>query len=73
MYFEEHLAIARERGDQRAEGDTLLNLGLTLDRLGDRAQAINHAQLALQIFDTIQHPKADKVQQHLVDWGAISK
>ena len=41
-----------------------------LDKLGQRPQSIDCAQKALQIFEQIESPKAEKVRQQLAEWQA---
>lgn len=67
-FHEQRLAIAREMGDRRGEGIALGNLGMTLYTLGDRAKAIAHAEAALEIFEQIESPYAEKVRAQLVQW-----
>ena len=43
-------------------------MSLALDKLGDRAQAIAHAETALQIFERIEDPTAEKVRKQLAVW-----
>ena len=67
QFFEQQLAIVREIGDRRGEGNALWNMSL-LDQLGERAQAIQHADQALTIFEQIEGPNADKVREQLATW-----
>ena len=69
-YFEQRLEIARETGDRRGEGNALFNRALALDKLGRRDEAIADAHAALEIFEHIEDPNADKVRQAFTDWGA---
>jgi hypothetical protein len=43
---------------------------LALRKLGDRAQAIAHAEAALEIFEAIESPNAAKVRAALAQWRA---
>jgi len=65
---EVRLAIAREIGDRRGEGNALWNSALALDKLGDRAQAITRAEAALRIREAIEDPNAAKVRARLAEW-----
>ncbi len=67
-YYEQHLAIAREIGDRRGEGNALFNMSLSLDQLGERAQAVAGAEAALQIYEQIESPHAKKVRAQLAQW-----
>ncbi|HMD86568.1 MAG TPA: hypothetical protein VKO18_17925 [Terriglobia bacterium] len=61
-------AITREIGDRRGEGNALWNMSLALDKLGDRAQAIAHAEAALKIYEAIEDPNSAKVRAQLAQW-----
>ena len=67
-FFEQYVAIAREIGDRRGEGNALWNMSLVLNQLGDRAQAIQHAEQALSIFEQIEDPYAANVREALAAW-----
>jgi len=41
---------------------------LALDRLGERAQAIAHAETALKIYEQIEDPHAGMVRGQLAKW-----
>ena len=41
---------------------------LALDHLGERAQALQHAEQALIIFEKIEDPRASKVREQLAAW-----
>ena len=71
-YYEQHLTIARETGDRRGEGNSLWNMSLALDELGERAKAIEHARGALAIREQIEDPNAGKVRRKLEEWGEES-
>ena len=53
---------------RRGEGNDLWNMSLALDQLGDRAQAIHHAEQALTIFEEIEDPNAAKARAQLAAW-----
>jgi hypothetical protein len=40
-------------------------MSLALDKLGERTQAIAHAETALKIFEAIEDPNAGKVREQL--------
>lgn len=67
-FYKEYLAIAREMGDRRGEGTALFNISLALDKLGDHAKAIAHAEVALEIFEQIESPYAERVRAVLARW-----
>ena len=46
----------------------LWNMSLASDRLGDRTQAIAHAEAALKIREQIEDPKAEMVRKQLAAW-----
>jgi hypothetical protein len=39
-----------------------------LDELGDRAAALRSAEAALQLFEEIEDPHADRVRKKLAGW-----
>ena len=63
-----HYSLHREIGDRRGEGNALWNMSLALDQLGERTQAIQHAEQALTILEQIEDPNAAKVRAQLADW-----
>jgi hypothetical protein len=67
-YYEQQPVITREICDQRGECNALFNTSLALDALGDRPQAIAHAEMALQIFEQIESPYVDHVRRKLEQW-----
>jgi len=62
------LLIDREIGDRRGQGTDLWNMSLALDQLGERAQAIQHAEQALIIYEQIENPTAVQVREQLAKW-----
>lgn len=60
--------IDREISDRRGECNDLWNMSLVLDRVGERAQAIQHTEQALAIFEQIEDPYAEKVRAQLAAW-----
>ncbi|HYH84078.1 MAG TPA: tetratricopeptide repeat protein [Pyrinomonadaceae bacterium] len=71
-FYEQHLVVAREIGDRRGEGNALFNTSLALDKLGDRAQAIAHGEAALEIYEQIESPYAERVRAKLAQWRGES-
>jgi len=47
-------------------------LALTLDALGEKAQAIENAEAALKIFEKIESPEIEKVREQLSEWRSQS-
>ena len=68
QFYELQLAIVREIGDRHGEGNALWNMSLALDQLGERGQAIQHAEQALTILEQIEDPGAAKVRSRLAAW-----
>jgi len=62
------LHIDRELGDQRGEARTLWNMSLALNRLGNRADAIQHAEQSLTIREQIEDPGTEHVRARLAVW-----
>ena len=67
-YFEQALFIAQEIGDKRGEARGHWNLSLVLDRIGQRPEAIAHAQESLKIYEQIEDPFAAEVQKQVEEW-----
>jgi tetratricopeptide (TPR) repeat protein len=72
-YYEEYLAIGREIGDREGEGAALWNTSLALEQLGERKEAIERARAALQIYEEIESPGAEKVRKQLEEWEGGDK
>jgi len=68
QFYKQQLAIVCEMGYRRGEGIGLWNMSLTLDQLGERAQAIRYAERALTIFEQIEDPNAAQVRAQLAAW-----
>ncbi len=66
--FEADLALAQEANDRRGEGRALFNLAIAYSLLRDHAQAIVHAEDALQIFENIKDSAAIEVRKKLSEW-----
>ena len=62
------LVIAREMGDRQGEGNALFNTGLALDTLDDRAKAIAYVEAALELFEQIESPFAERARAALERW-----
>ena len=60
--YEQALAIAREIGDRRGEGNRLANLGLLVKGQGDLARARQLWEQALEIYEAIEDPNAKRVR-----------
>jgi tetratricopeptide (TPR) repeat protein len=67
-YHEQSLRIAREIGDRQVEGIVLWNMSLSLDKLGDRKEAIKLAGASLKIREEIEDPFAPTVRKTLEEW-----
>ena len=70
-FHEQHLQIAREIGDRWGEGNALFNSALSLNKLGNRGEAITRAKAALRILDQVEDPNAVKVGNQLLEWGEM--
>lgn len=66
--YEQQLIIACEIGDRRGEGNGLLNTGLALNELGDYEKAIAYVEAALEIFEQIESPLAERARAKLAEW-----
>jgi tetratricopeptide (TPR) repeat protein/beta-phosphoglucomutase-like phosphatase (HAD superfamily) len=67
-FYEQRLAIAREMGDRVGEGNGLFNIGLAINGLGDRAKAKAHVEAALEIYEQIESPVAERARAKLAEW-----
>ena len=67
-YPEQARVIHREIGGRRGEGNALWNMSLALDTLGERQQAIAHAEAALTILEQIEAPNAGTVRNQIEEW-----
>ncbi|MGC9515940.1 tetratricopeptide repeat protein, partial [Methanocrinis sp.] len=68
-FYEKALAISREIGDKRGEGNDLFNMGLSLRALGQNEKAVSFARSALAIFEEIESPSAETVRKTLAEWS----
>ncbi|HMD82664.1 MAG TPA: hypothetical protein VKE92_15215 [Anaerolineales bacterium] len=59
------LAAAREIGDRRGEGNALFNMGLALEGLEEKDRALESVRQALQIYDAIESPVAERARNKL--------
>lgn len=46
-------------------------MSLSIDKLGQRKEAIDQAKDALRIFEQIESPLAEKVRSKLAEWKDI--
>jgi len=67
-FYEQQLAITREIGDRRGEGNSLWNTSLALYKFGNRSQAIAYAEAALEIYEQIEDPNAALLCRALEEW-----
>jgi tetratricopeptide (TPR) repeat protein len=68
-YYERCLQIAQRIGQRHEEGEAHWGLSKLLDDLGDRPQAIKHAEAALRIKGDSGDKSADEVRAQLAAWG----
>jgi len=66
-YHQQALAISREVGDRRGEGNHLDNLGIAYRDLGDITCARQCLSQALAIFEEIKSPHAEQVRRQLAE------
>jgi tetratricopeptide (TPR) repeat protein len=67
-FYGQQLIIVREIGDRFGEGNALFNTGLVLDTLDDRSKAIAHVEAALEIYEQLESPYAEKARAALALW-----
>ena len=65
----ERLVIAREIGDRHLEGSALWNMSLVFEKLGNRPQAIKHAEAARSIFENEGIAESAIVKKQLSQWA----
>jgi tetratricopeptide (TPR) repeat protein len=68
-FYEQWLAIAREIGDRRGEGNALWNIAEAHGKLGETATAIEKAKAAFVIRRAIEDPNAVMVAAWLREHG----
>jgi tetratricopeptide (TPR) repeat protein len=66
--YEQQLIIVQEIGDRSGEGIALFNIGLELNILGDQIKAVAYAEGALEIFEQIESPFAERARAILAEW-----
>ena len=66
-YYKQALRIRREVGDRGGEGTTLWNIGAACFGLGRNDAALACFLLAKQIFEQVQSPNADDVEEWIAD------
>ncbi len=67
-HFKQALTFSRKIGYRQGEADALFYTSIALIELGNRAQAVIHADAALKIYKQIESPNADKVRDLLAQW-----
>src|SRR5262245_1694893 len=63
--------IASQIGDVQGQANSLFKLALALDKYGDRRQAVPQAKTAIELFESVRHPDAEKVRAQLREWEMI--
>jgi len=71
-FYDQSLTMAIEIGDQRGQARAILNKGQVYAHLGKHAQAIDHAETALKIFEEVEDPNAIKARELLTLWRQSS-
>ena len=67
-FYIQALMINRLLQDENGEASTLWAYALALLRMGDRAQAIIHAEEALKIYESIESSTFSQVRAALMNW-----
>jgi tetratricopeptide (TPR) repeat protein len=68
-FYQEAVKIARDTCDQSAEAGALFDMALALDQLGDRDEAISQANLALRLYEKLEHHRVRLVREQLTEWA----
>jgi tetratricopeptide (TPR) repeat protein len=63
--YQQQLALTREIGDRRGEGNALANLGWAFKELGEIEKVRLYWKKALEIYQAIEGPQAEKYQNLL--------
>jgi tetratricopeptide (TPR) repeat protein len=72
-FYEQRIAIAREIGDRLGEGNALFNMGLALYGLEEKSRAIDLVKQAMEIYEGIESPTAERALNALREWGVLQK
>lgn len=67
--YHQRLGIARELQDRHGEANALWGIGLVSNEKGVRANAVEHVQAALRIFEELRAPSAGRIRKLLMEWG----
>ncbi|MFL6520398.1 MAG: alpha/beta fold hydrolase [Chthoniobacterales bacterium] len=67
-FHNQALILSRATGDSQSEGNSLWNCAIGFALLGQPGEAIAAATAALEIFDAIGSPTAEKVRTQLAKW-----
>lgn len=67
-YDDQSLTLAVEIGDQRGQARALLNQGMIYHYLGQRDEAIDHAEAAQKIFEEVEDANAAHARELLSQW-----
>ncbi|MFN0107748.1 MAG: ATP-binding protein [Blastocatellia bacterium] len=60
--------IANQMNDAVGQAQALFNLAQAMEKLGNRAEAREQAQKAMDLFEVAKHPSAETVRWQLVKW-----
>jgi tetratricopeptide (TPR) repeat protein len=64
------LSISREIDDRHLEGSAQWNLSLVQEKLGNRPEAVKHAEAARKIFENEGIAESAIVKRQLSQWAA---
>ena len=70
-FYQHALVIAGEIGDRNGAGNALFNMGLAFYSLEETDRAIDLVKGALEIYEAIEAPTAEKTRNLLKKWGAL--
>ena len=67
-HLDQALETVRTTGKIQEEAETLFKMSLAFDKLCERDEAIDRIKSALDIFEQIESPRAEKVRLKLAEW-----
>ena len=69
--YQQRFVIAQEIGDLPGVGYAAFNTGLALYKLEKKEKAIDLVKDALELFEAIESPDAERARDTLKEWGAL--
>ncbi|MBL8203184.1 MAG: tetratricopeptide repeat protein [Blastocatellia bacterium] len=67
-FYDQTIPVFQTLGDLNGEATAWWNRSLSLDKLGNREEALANAEIALKIYLETEAPNAEKVRRKLAEW-----